>query len=152
MFFLYLLLWLIFSMRISVETLATGVVISAAVYWFACVHLRYKPGTDVRLLRRLSLGIKYALVIIWETAKANAIVFRVVFSKKIKVEPHFVYFRTDLKSNALQVALASSINLTPGTITISLEDGLFCIHCLNRELSEGIENSLFVRYLRKLDN
>jgi len=132
--------------------MVAGVVISAAIYWFACTCMNYKRASSHKPIRLLFLAIQYALIILWETAKANIIVFKVVFSRTIKVEPRIVYFRTNLKSSALRVTLASSINLTPGTISISLDDDLFCVHCLNGEVAEGIEDSLFVRHLKKIEN
>jgi multicomponent Na+:H+ antiporter subunit E len=150
-FVLYLLLWLIFSLRISVDVMVVGVIISAVVYWFACAHMRYNPATDYKLVRKVFLGIRYAVILVWETAKATVIVFRIVFSRKIVIEPQIVYFRTALKSNVARVALAISIGLTPGNIVVTLEDDLFCMHCLDRRFAERAENSVFVRTLLKFE-
>jgi multicomponent Na+:H+ antiporter subunit E len=62
-----------------------------------------------------------------------------------------VYFRTALKSNVARVALAISIGLTPGNIVVTLEDDLFCMHCLDKQFAEGAENSVFVRNLLKFE-
>ena len=152
MYFIYLSLWLIFSMRLSAEIAVMGVIVSIAVYWFACSHMRYKPATDRKLLRNLLRGIRYALILVGETAKANAAVFRIVFSRTIEIEPRLVFFRTKLKTNVARVALANSITLTPGTITVALNDDLFCVHCLSGKMAEGIEDSIFVRELQKFEN
>ena len=151
MFFLYLLIWLIFSGKLSVEVILTGIIISAVVYRFACAHMRYKLVFDLKLMRKLLQCIRYALILVWETAKANIFVFRIVFSRTIKVEPRIIYFRTGLKTNAARAILASSITLTPGTITVALDEGLFCIHCLDGKLAEKIEDSVFVRQLLKIE-
>ena len=151
MFFLYLLLWLIFSKQLSIEVVTTGIIISAVVYRFACVHMRYKPATDRKLLRNMLRGIRYAFILIWETSKANVAVFRIVFSRTIEIEPRIIYFRTKLRTNVARVALANSITLTPGTITVALNDDLFCVHCLSGKIAEGIENSVFVRELLKFE-
>ena len=60
-------------------------------------------------------------------------------------------FRTNLKSDFTRMLLANSITLTPGTITVSMEDGEYTIHCLDTSLSEGLENSDFEKALMKLD-
>ena len=152
MFFLYLFLWLIFSMRLSIEVAVVGAVISMAVYRFACIYMRYKPVTDRKMLRNLLLGIRYALILVWETGKANVEVFRIVFSQTIEIEPRIIYFRTKLKTNVARVALANSITLTPGTVTVALNDGLFCVHCLSDKMAEGIEDSVFVQQLQKFED
>ena len=151
MFFIFLSLWLILSMRLSIEIAAAGALVSLAVYVFARRHMRYKSATDVKMLRNLLLGLKYAAVLVWETAKANVSVFRIVFSRTIEINPRLIYFHTDLQTNAARVALANSITLTPGTITVALNDGLFCVHCLTREMAEGIGDSVFVQQLREME-
>ena len=68
-----------------------------------------------------------------------------------EIDPVVVRFRTDLKSKAAKVALANSITLTPGTITVDLEGDELIIHALDAELVEGIDESIFVRLLRKME-
>ena len=67
------------------------------------------------------------------------------------MDPVIVRFQTDLKSDAAKVALANSITLTPGTITIGLEGDELIVHALDAELIEGIDESVFVRLLRKME-
>ena len=49
------------------------------------------------------------------------------------------------------MALANSITLTPGTITVSLKDDTYEVHCLDKGLSEGIEDSCFVKLLKEME-
>ena len=56
-----------------------------------------------------------------------------------------------MKSEAALACLANSITLTPGTITISLDDGLFTVHCLDKSMAEGIADSRFVRLLQRIE-
>ena len=152
MFFLYLILWLIFSMRLSVGIMVAGVVISALLYRFACIHMNYKIANDYRLVRKCFLALQYVVILVWETAKAVVGVLRIVFSRTIKAQPKIKYFRTGVKSGPIQAVLANSFTLMPGSVVVALEDGLFCIHCLDDSLVENIEDSTPVRQLRKLEN
>ncbi|MCL2006523.1 MAG: Na+/H+ antiporter subunit E [Treponema sp.] len=151
MFVIYLIIWLIISMRLSIEVVTAGAIISIAVYWFARSHLRYRSDFDLKMLRNTLRGIKYAFILVKETAKANISVFRIVFSKDIEVEPRLVYFRTYLKTNTARVVLANSITLTPGTITVALNDNLFCVYCLDSKIAEGVDDSIFSRKLREFE-
>jgi len=151
MFFLCLLLWLILFTQLNTEVIVAGIIVSGAVCWFACVHMHYKLANDYNLIRKLFLGLQYAFILVWETAKANIAVFRIVYSRKIEIEPRIIYFRTVLETNPTRVALANSITLMPGSVVIALEDGLFCVHCLDGKLVEGIEDSTPVRQLRKIE-
>ena len=67
------------------------------------------------------------------------------------MEPVIVHVHTDLKSETARVILANSITLTPGTITVSLTGDQLLVHCLDRSLSEGMEDSVFVRLLQKME-
>lgn len=62
-----------------------------------------------------------------------------------------MHFTSDLKSGLARVILANSITLTPGTITVGLEGSDFYVHCLDREFAKGMESSVFVELLRKME-
>ncbi len=67
------------------------------------------------------------------------------------MEPVIVHLHTNLKTETARVILANSITLTPGTITVSLTDQDLLVHCLDKSLSDGMEDSVFVRLLEKLE-
>ena len=56
-----------------------------------------------------------------------------------------------LRTNAARVLLANSITLTPGTITVSQEGDEYVVHCLDKSFAEGLDNSIFVTLLQKLE-
>ncbi len=74
-----------------------------------------------------------------------------IMSSRYELEPVVVRFRTDLKTAPARILLANSITLTPGTITVSLEENEYVVHCLDKELAKGINNSLFVTLLKRLE-
>lgn len=78
-------------------------------------------------------------------------VFQMIYSSEYELEPAVVHFKTDLRTTFARVLLANSITLTPGTITVSLTENEYTVHCLDKELAEGIDSSIFVRLLAKLE-
>ena len=46
---------------------------------------------------------------------------------------------------------ANSITLTPGTITVSLKGDELVIHCLDKTMAEGMEDTVFERLLEKME-
>ena len=86
-----------------------------------------------------------------EIVKANIAVLSMAVAREMDFSPHLIYFRTDLKNNASRVLLANSITLTPGTITVSLDGDLYCVHCLDPKLAEGIDDSVFIHMLHKIE-
>ena len=151
MLFAIFILWVIFNGRFTPETLLLGAAISAMLFVFACRFLGYSPKTEKKVARFFVRGVRYALLLIYETAKSNLYVSKIVYSKKIQIRPQMVFFKTGLKTTAARVVLANSITLTPGTLTIVLNEDLLCVHCLNNDLAAGIDKSVFVKRLEKFE-
>lgn len=103
------------------------------------------------MFQLLPLFAAYFWVLVKEIVKANVCVMKIILSPKLWPEPALVFFETDLESGLAKVMLANSITLTPGTITVSVEGNRFCVHCLDRELAEGMEASVFVELLKKME-
>lgn len=152
MYVLLLLLWLIFNGRITLEVFLFGAVICAWLYWFICKYMGYSWQREKTLIRKVPLYLKYAVVLVWEIFKANIDVIKIVLSPKMEIEPALVRFHTDLKSEASWTTLANSITLTPGTYTVELENGDYLVQALDKsKFGEGLDESVFVKQLRKLE-
>ena len=83
--------------------------------------------------------------------KANLTIIPKILTVEEEMDPVIVKFRTTLKSDFTRMLLANSITLTPGTITVSMDDDEYTIHCLDTSLAEGLENSDFEKALKKLE-
>lgn len=151
MFILFFAVWLILNARITVEICIFGAVISAVLFYFMCRFMGYSWEKEKSVWRVLPLFGRYFWVLVEEIVKANVCVLKMILSPRLQPEPALVYFRTELKTGIAKVILANSITLTPGTITVSVEGDVFCVHCLDRELADGIENSVFVRLLEQME-
>ena len=150
MFAICLLLWILFNGRITLEIVIFGVVISAAVFGLSCVLFNYSITREKALLTSLPDMLKLFWILLVEVGKANLAVLKLVYSKK-KFEPAYIEFDAPLRSTAARVVLADCITLTPGTITGQLEGSHYTVHCLDRSMTNGIEDSVFVRQLQKLE-
>lgn len=144
-------LWLIFNGKITLELILFGIVLSVAVYLFCWKFLEYSPKRELCALRLLPQGIGYFFVLIVEIIKSNFLMIQLIVSPKYEVEPVLVTFRTELKTDLAKTVLANSITMTPGTITVELTEDEFKVHCLDKEMAEGIDKSVFVRLLKKME-
>lgn len=151
MFLLFLAVWLILNGKVTAEIFAIGVVISAALFYFMCRFMEYSLRRELLLFRLIPLFVRYFWVLVQEIVRANVCVLKIILSPELQPEPAFVYFETNLRTGLAKVMLANSITLTPGTITVSVEDNRFCVHCLDRELAEGMEESVFVELLEEME-
>ena len=151
MYLIFFLIWIIFNGQFTLEIAAFGVVIAGLVYWFICKFLNYSPKTDIALAKKLFEVLHYIFVLIVEIMKANFAVVKMIMSSKYEIEPVVVKFKTNLKTRPGRILLANSITLTPGTITVTLEEDEYVVHCLDKELAEGMNHSIFVELLEKLE-
>ena len=151
MYFVLVLLWIIYNGQFTAEILFFGMGISAVIYLFMCKFLDFSISRDVLMFRELFLFIRYLAVLMVEVLKANRAALRLLMSSRSDVEPVIVHFRTELETDTARVLLANSITLTPGTITVSLEGNEYEVHCLDRELAQGLNTSSFVSILKKME-
>ncbi len=151
MYILFLLAWIIFNGNITLEIMIFGVVISAVVFAFMCKYMDYSLKKEINVYKKSIWFLAYAVLLIREIIKANLAIIPRILTVEEEMDPVIVKFRTSLKSDFTRMLLANSITLTPGTITVSLEDDEYTIHCLDTSLAEGLENSDFEKALKKLD-
>lgn len=148
-FIIIFLLWIIFNGRITTEIVLLGLLLASAVTWF---DEKYIGHNNLNIsLKRLPALIDYLFTLIIEIIKANIVMIKITLAPKLEFEPCIIYFKTDLKEQFTKVLLANSITLTPGTITASLEGDTFCVHCLDKSMALGINDSIFVQKLRKIE-
>lgn len=151
MYLLFFLIWIIFNGQLTWEIAAFGAAIAGLMYWFICKFLDYNPRTDLMIFRKFFQILHYVFILIKEIIKANFAVIKMIMSSRYEIEPAVVRFKTDLKTPQARILLANSITLTPGTITVSLEEDEYVVHCLDKSLAEGINSSIFVTLLRKIE-
>ena len=151
MFFVYFALWVILNGKWTTEIGVFGLLFATAAYAFTWKYMGFGPKLDLALVRRAPSAVRYGVTLVCEIIKSNLAVTRIILNGEKEPQPQLVQFDVDLKKNRHLVALANSITLTPGTITVSLEGDKLLVHCLDKSLSEGMEQSVFVRLLQKLE-
>ena len=152
MFILLLIIWFIFNGKITLELTILGVILCLCIYFFMCRFMDYSIEKDISLMRRSVFFLYYIWVLIIEIIKANIQVMHFVLTDRETVEPVIVEHKTRLKTKMGRVILANSITLTPGTITISLEEDELIIHCLDKSMAEGMDNMIFEELIEKMEN
>ena len=151
MLLLFFCVWIIFNGAMTAEIAVIGAVIVFLMFEFICRFMDYSLKQEILLYKKSICLLHYILILGKEIMKANMAVLRLITSNSEVVEPVMVRVHTDLKSNFCRVLLANSITLTPGTITVSMDRDEYVIHCLDKSLSEGMEDSVFVKMLEKLE-
>ena len=151
MFFFLFALWIVFNGRVTAETVLLGLLFAAAIFAFACRFLDYSLGKEKKVILLTPLVLHYLGVLIVEIVKSTFAACGFILSPSKPHDPLLCKFRTPLKTDAARACLANSITLTPGTITVSLDDGVFTVHCLDKSLAEGLADSRFVQLLQQIE-
>lgn len=148
-FILLFLTWMIFSGLFDAFHLTLGAISCGLVTWMSS-DLLFQDRT-VPLHRRLRQGFRlggYCLWLLWQIVLANLHLFRLAFSPPSSLQPHIVRYETKLRTDFEKYLLASSITLTPGTVTIKIMGDIFYIHAISDIAADGLDGEMERRIAR----
>lgn len=107
--------------------------------------------------RRWLWAIIYIPVFFWHMLVANLDVAFRVLHPRCPVKPGIVKVRTELKTDVAKAFLANSITLTPGTMTIDVDEDVLYVHWIDVvKGGEDVEANTkaiaakFEKYLRRI--
>ena len=143
---LFFALWILLNGRFTWEIAAFGAALTAALYFFCVKYLNYSPRRDLKRFCLIPDVLRYLYTVVREIVRSNFALIRFVYGKA-RPKPQLVTFHTPIQSTALQAVLADSITVTPGTITVLLENGDLTVHCLDASFAQGVEDLDFQRML-----
>ena len=88
--------------------------------------------------------IQYLPWLLYQIYLANIYVVKLALSPRMqeKIYPHVVKFKSRLKNELALVVFADSITLTPGTITVLLEDDTFYVHAIDIGVAESLPGEM----------
>ena len=140
---LLFLLWLVFNERITMDVIITGVIAVAALSWFLAAFCGWNLKRDGQFAARIPAFIGFVIKLIIEVFKANIHMIALVLSDtpNENISPKIVKHQTPLKTSVGRVALANSITLTPGTITVDVGNGGVYVHAIDGRAEEGLKDS-----------
>ncbi|RLB70613.1 MAG: Na(+)/H(+) antiporter subunit B [Deltaproteobacteria bacterium] len=129
-FVLLFLFWLLLSGHYDIFHISIGI--------FCCLFISYTSGDflflhigagDTHLIiPRLLMYIPW---LFYQIVSSNIHLVKLVFSPINRLNPRILPYQVKLTNGLSLVTLANSITLTPGTITIELEDNTFFIHAID---------------------
>ncbi|MBO8160532.1 MAG: Na+/H+ antiporter subunit E [Thermosipho sp. (in: Bacteria)] len=122
--------WMILTSFTDVKELIVGFFVSLVVSIILkrFYGIRFDFKFPVRIIKFIFI---YLPVFIWQMLKANFDVAVRVLNPSLPLNPGFVKIKTNLKKDAAKLALANSITLTPGTLTLDIEDDELIIHWID---------------------
>lgn len=151
MYLLYFLLWVIFNGNITLEICLFGIVIAAVIFAFTCKFMDYSIEKEKKLIRTTGKFLRYSCVLVSEIIKANMTVIHMILSEKEELKPALFHFDATMKTPVGKTFLANAITLTPGTITVDLDDSTYTVHCLDESLAPQSDDSVFVQMISEME-
>lgn len=151
MLILFFCLWLLMAGEVTAHTCLWGVAVSVLMSWFCRKIMGYRWKWSRRTCWQLWVVVRYLGYLLVEMLKAGLVVMKLIYTRGRDMEPKLIWFDTTLQSDRARAALADSITLTAGTITVEAADGRFCVHALDSSLAKGIEQSEFQKRLEQLE-
>ena len=94
----------------------------------------------------------YWLWLLWEIVKSNIEVARAAISPDKLVRPSVVRVPMKLRSAVGKVTYANSVTLTPGTVTLLLEEDHLEAHALTQNSAASLESGAMERKIAWLEN
>ena len=123
-------LWLLLTGSLAADELIAG-----AVVVLAAVALAWPRSGVVAGLRLTPLAlahmVAYLGVFFVALVRSNLDVARRVLSPSLPINPGVVQVRTGLRSELGRLLLANSITLTPGTLTVDVDDDRLLVHWID---------------------
>lgn len=149
--FIYLLYWIVLSERFTMEGIVVGIFISFIVLYFNKSTMSKTEMKKSVNLSALKYWCLFVLGLIRDIIKANFHVAKIVLSPNLDINPSTLKIKTTVKSPLYRVILANSITLTPGTLTINLEDNELLVHCLDEGSAKGLYDLDMERLILKAE-
>ena len=141
--------WMALNGRITAEAALLGVGVAALAMLFLCACCDWSWRKEALCYRLAPLLLGYAGTVLWAIVKANGAMLPVVYGGT--PEPEVRVIKTGLRTRFCRMLLSNSITLTPSTITLSCRGDELTVHCLRPEMARGLENTVFERKLRRIE-
>ncbi|GFR34690.1 Na+/H+ antiporter subunit E [Thermobrachium celere] len=135
-FFSLFLVWSALSYPLTNQEIIFGLILSLFISVLTQYYNQKSKSFKIKSLYHL---IKYFIVFLIELVKANLNMARIVITPSLPISPKIYEVKTELKSNIAKALLANSITLTPGTISVDLDEDTIYIHVVEGAKVDDVE-------------
>ena len=132
LFIIALIVWILLTWALSAQELILGILVSILVAFMIGDLFIQRPRYAAQIKRYLWF-LYYLPIFLWECFKANVDVAFRVGHPDLPIHPGIVKVKTSLKSETGLTFLANSITLTPGTLSVDVdqENGFLYVHWID---------------------
>jgi multicomponent Na+:H+ antiporter subunit E len=127
-----------------VTGLVSATVVTVALSRIALGRSPTLPDSPLRFVR----GVLYVPYLLYEIVKANLAVAAVILDPRLPIEPRTTRIEPAVYGALPLTALANSITLTPGTLTVRVEERSLLVHTLVPSAREDLFEGALERAVR----
>jgi multicomponent K+:H+ antiporter subunit E len=137
------------------NTLAPGHVLLGAGLAIAIPFFTRRFWPEPLVIRRPFKVVEYFAVVVYDIVVANVQVAAIILGPLSRVQPAFIRVPLDLQTDFAVTVLASTVTLTPGTVSVEIEpdggDGrVLVVHALRCLDEAAMVAEIKTRYERRL--
>jgi multicomponent K+:H+ antiporter subunit E len=137
------------------NTLEAGHVLLGAALGVGIPYLTRRFWPEPLVIRRPLRVVEYVAVVTWDIVVANVQVAAIILGPRSRLHPAFVRVPLDLRTDFAVTVLASTVTLTPGTVSVEIEDDgaggrALVFHALRCLDAEDMIRTIKQRYERRL--
>jgi multicomponent Na+:H+ antiporter subunit E len=123
--------------------MGTGVVVAAA------IALNF-PGLEDRTHFRVGAFIAFLPWLVVQVIRSNLRVARSVLSPGLRIAPTFVSRPPDVAGDRALTLLGACTTLTPGTLTVDIDQNETFVHALDRHSARDVEQGIMGERVAKV--
>lgn len=150
-FLLLFLFWMVLNGKVTLEIILVGLVLSALLTLASRRLLTGLPNMGRSALPRIPAILRYGCYLVAQIVISNLQVIRLILHPT-KERPKLVWFQPGYRRGSTMLALANSITLTPGTVTVGMGDDTLCVYALRPSFADGLAECGFVTRLHRLED
>jgi len=146
-FIILFVFWLLLSGHYDAKHIVFGVVAALivalltynlfySIFFLRGVRESTENGSLIFVIFCYMRILTYIPWLLFQIIIANLRVAYLVLSPRMPINPHFLYFGTNLRRSISLVVLANSITLTPGTVTVDLKESSLLVHVLEPRVAQ----------------
>lgn len=129
--------------------IAAGVLCITFIVWMSRrMGILDDEGVPARFYPRALIYLPW---LAWQVVLANWDVFKRVWSPRLSIDPRMTRIAYSTRHPFVTTTYANSITLTPGTVTVLVDDTHMLIHCIAQEAEDDVVSGSMERHCKRLE-
>ena len=142
--------WIFLSGKFSFILLLSGVISSLLVSYMSNDLLIGNGDIKLGFIRTIRF-IRFLPWLLWQIVLANIDLAIRTLHPKMPINPMLINFKNNLKTDLGMVILANSITLTPGTVTIDVNENEFLVHVISEKAAQSLISGEMQARVKKIE-